>query len=515
MMKDKLPAPFLEKMKILLEDEYAAFLSSYDAPRVCGLRLNPLKLGACEWLAMSPLGNVSRPIPWSTDGFYYPEEDRPGKHIHYNAGLYYIQEPSAMLPVELLDVQPGHRVLDLCAAPGGKSTQIGGKLLGQGVLVSNDNAFERTKALAKNMELAGVRNAVILNEEPSRLSPVFKGWFDRILVDAPCSGEGMFRKDVTMAAAWEKHSVERCTIMQRDILEHAASMLAPGGLLLYSTCTFSPEENESQIAAFLADNPDYEVQPIRHGLGPGRPEWIDDAIAGRAGAAIVDSLSGTARIWPHLMDGEGHYAALLRRCGSAEPQVLASGVTPRQAAGTREPSRTKPESVRKESHGRRLAGGGRIKGAEAQEHDPHDAWRKFCGEQLRVDEADAGLSVAYGERLYWQPTGMPSLEGLKVVRAGWYVGDSKRGRFSPSQALAMGLRRGETCRSISWPASDERLVRYLNGETIFVEELELDVQEGAPAKGYVLVCLDDYPLGWAKYADGMLKNELSTGWRRI
>jgi tRNA and rRNA cytosine-C5-methylases len=535
-MDSGLPAIFLEKMEKLLGGEFDDFMASYRQSRAYGLRVNPLKLTVGEWLDISPMRDRVRPIPWTKDGFYYEEEDRPGRHPHYNAGLYYIQEPSAMSPAELLDVKPGHRVLDLCAAPGGKSTQLAGKLQGRGVLVTNDNAFERTKALAKNIELAGVRNAVIMNEEPAALAEAFGAWFDRILVDAPCSGEGMFRKDESMAAEWEKHSVDRCSAMQRDILSYAAEMVAPGGKLVYSTCTFNPEENEIQIAEFLAKRPDFAIEPIRHewGWSAGRPDWID----GDTGLSEERkaSLAGAARLWPHKLEGEGHFAVVLKREGEPRPfgdegsgeaaglsdsastasGTLRAAAEPEAKAGIHAAASagSKRQDARPGRPGKRGGASGASKAAA--ETDPVEAWLAFAAAQLRLSPPYPGKPIAFGTRVYLQPDDVPPLDGLRVVRAGWLVGDAKKGgRFEPSQPLAMGLSRGETLRSISWPADSDDVARYLRGETLFVDESELSVTEGADPKGYVLVCVDGYPLGWGKYAGGMLKNELSAGWRRL
>ncbi|MDQ6423311.1 RsmB/NOP family class I SAM-dependent RNA methyltransferase [Paenibacillus sp. LHD-117] len=511
-MKVDLPARFVDKMKELLGDEFEPFMASYEAPRVFGLRVNPLKMTLTEWKSLSFLDASSRAIPWTADGFYYSEEDRPGKHPYYHAGLYYIQEPSAMLPAELLDARPGHRVLDLCAAPGGKTTQLAGKLSGQGVLVTNDNAAERTKALAKNVELAGVRNAVILNEEPASIAEVFPEWFDRILVDAPCSGEGMFRKDDSMIGDWEKHSVLKCSAMQRDILRHSASMLAPGGLLLYSTCTFSPEENESQIASFLAENPQFAVEPIvpAYGLEAGRPEWIDEETARRAGAEIVKSLEGTVRAWPHRIEGEGHFVALLRKEArekkTADDQAMSVGEEP-------SPNRKEPRTRRKG-----VKPGSARTAASASAGSPKELWEAFCKEHLNLsgEETINGALVQYGERVYLQPHGVPALDGLRVVRAGWYIGEAKRNRFVPSQALAMGLRAKEAARSLDLEPESEDAIRYLRGETLFVAKERIVLRSGdyGKAKGYILVCISGRPIGWGKYESGMLKNELSPGWRR-
>lgn len=524
----ELPARFVDKMKDLLGGEFQAFMASYESPRAFGLRINPLKLTIAEWSELSFLREADKPIPWTTEGFYYSEEERPGKHPYYHAGMYYIQEPSAMLPAELLDVCPGHRVLDLCAAPGGKTTQLAGKLAGKGVLVTNDNAAERTKALAKNVELAGIRNAIVLNEEPARIAAAFPCWFDRILVDAPCSGEGMFRKDDSMIGDWERHSVQKCSAMQRDILQHAAAMLAPGGLLLYSTCTFSPEENEIQIAAFLAEHTDFAIVPIAlaNGLSSGRPDWIDSETANSAGEDIVGSLAGAARLWPHLVEGEGHFVALLRKQGERQSDISDtrhdSALEDHSAAAMNvKPLNAGTKGQSKSKGGKNGLYGNKSASLPAAVN-PQELWGLFKAEQLSWpagEDADRDLSVVvnYGDRVYLQPPGLPSLRGLKVVRAGWYIGEAKRHRFVPSQALAMGLRPSDTVRSLDLdPKDDEESSRYLRGETMFVAEERIVIRagSGAKSKGYVLICLKGLPIGWGKYEGGMLKNELSPGWRR-
>lgn len=538
-MNGHLPRQFKEKMKQMLGGEYDEFMSSYQDPRVYGLRINRLKLSKEEWKRLTDMSPELSPIPWAEDGLYYSEGERPGKHPHYHAGLYYIQEPSAMAPVELLDVRPGHRVLDLCAAPGGKSTQIAAKLQGSGVLVTNDNARERTKALAKNIELAGVRNAVILNEVPASLFPAFAGWFDRILIDAPCSGEGMFRKDEDMIAEWEKHSVERCSMMQRDILRDAAKLLAPGGLLVYSTCTFSPEENEEQIAAFLAEHPDFQVVPAEHlyGWQPGRPDLV--AMETGLSKERLQSLAGTVRLWPHRIVGEGHYAAVLKRDGernesmpnaeagggyritepAPEPKAVwgIRGKPPEKRANQREERRAAKLQTRKAWHntesgrpnGKR---DGKMK-ATAETDDPCGLWLEQAGQFTAGAGEWEGRIIAYGSKIYLQPAMLPSLDGLHVVRAGWYVAEAVKGRLIPTQPLAMGLKREEAVRSVNWSPQDPRTLRYLRGETVFVNEQELELRDEASPKGHVLVCTDGYPIGWGKYAGGMIKNELPAGWR--
>lgn len=559
-MSGNLPRNFTDKMEKLLGNEFDNFMASYDAPRVYGLRINRLKLSVEQWRELSPMGDDVRPIPWTEDGLYYKEGERPGKHPHYHAGIYYIQEPSAMAPVELLDVRQGHRVLDLCAAPGGKSTQIAGKLQGSGVLVTNDNAKERTKALVKNVELAGIRNAIVLNEEPAKLAPVFKEWFDRILVDAPCSGEGMFRKDESMIAEWEKHSIERCSVMQKDILRHAASMLAPGGKIVYSTCTFSPEENEIQIAAFLAEHLEFHVEAVPHlyGWTAGRSDLADDI--GQLTSEQLKSLDGTVRLWPHRIEGEGHYAAVLKRDGERNLELEEAGFDNKETnPSVRKEDRSnksmniksRPDnssatnsnggSLKRQRRGDERREGKRqtadawknigmdkqsgkrnkTQGKEdnsktiAEEVNPVQLWRQYAEEYAVGALAWQGKLVAYGSRVYIQPAQLPSLDGLRVVRAGWYLGEAVRDRFEPSHPLAMGLKRIEAVRSVSWSSDDPQTLRFLKGETLFIEESELSIQADAPAKGFVLICTDGFPIGWGKYAGGMIKNALPAGWRMM
>jgi len=532
-MSVRLPESFVNRMRTLLGDEFEAWLASYAAPRRYGLRVNTLKTDGESYRMSSPFREGLRPVPWAEAGYYYAEEDRPGKHPHYHAGLYYIQEPSAMAPAELLDVRPGHRVLDLCAAPGGKSTQIAAKLKGSGLLVANDNARERTKALARNLELAGVRNAVVLNEEPERLTPVFRGFFDRVLVDAPCSGEGMFRKDESMIADWLRHPAGHWTAMQRKVLRRAAEMVAPGGLLVYSTCTFSPEENEERIAELLAERPDFEVVPIAlaHGWVPGRPDWVRLEGVDRR---HVEAVAGTVRLWPHRVEGEGHYAAVLRRASGAARADADAGGDPRESvgAGARDPDAAHGGAARDRLRARASAdadrgrdagkagkrgkarGNGAFGGRDA---DPLEAWRAFRAELLPEFEPPGRL-VAAGELVYAQPEGVPDLSGLSVVRHGWLLGEARRGRFAPSQALAMGLAAEEAARRVDYGADEPEALKFLKGETLPLEPRRLTLRPGAEgrppdAAGYALVCVDGFPFGWGKLRDGLLINERPPGWR--
>ena len=251
-MKEKimtLPGVFAERMQRLLGGEYEAFEESYGQARQYGLRCNLLKGTEEKFVGVMPF--PLEKISWAREGFYYDAAAQPGRHVLHEAGAYYSQEPSAMAAVEVLAPEPGERILDLCAAPGGKSTQIAGRMQGQGLLVSNEIIGERARILSQNVERMGVAGCVVCSEKPERMAALFPSFFDRVLVDAPCSGEGMFRKEEEAREEWSLENVQMCAERQALILEEAAKMVKPGGVLVYSTCTFSPEENEGTISAFL------------------------------------------------------------------------------------------------------------------------------------------------------------------------------------------------------------------------------------------------------------------------
>lgn len=450
-----LPVEFVNKMKNLLGSEYDEFLGSFNKDRYFGLRVNTLKVSVNEFLSVSPF--KLEKVPWANEGFYYNKEHRPAKHPYYHAGLYYIQEPSAMSPAEMIGVNPGDKVLDLCAAPGGKSTQLAAKLAGDGLLVSNDISASRIKALVKNIELYGVKNAAITNEMPEKLAMRFEGYFDKIVVDAPCSGEGMFRKDENAAKSWGIHSVDKCCVMQKSILNEAAKMLKPGGYILYSTCTFSPEENECSISNFLENNKNFELVeiPKHSGIQPGRREWTHGDF----------EVEKAARFWPHKVKGEGHFLALLRKNDGEESR----------------------QEISRKVFDKKLL----------------NDYYKFCEEYLNVP-IDGDFEL-YGDYLYLSPKGLLSLSGLKVIRPGWFLGILKKSRFEPSQALVMGLKANQIKNKVNFSSSSPEVLRYLKGETLNIK---------AP-KGWNAVCVDGFTLGWAKGQEDILKNDYPSGWRWV
>ena len=460
-MRQDLPEAFEKRMKGMLGEEYDSYLDSYQQERQFGLRVNPLKITGEELKELS--GFCLREIPWTQDGYFYEEEDMPARHPYYAAGMYYLQEPSGMTPASRLHVEPGERVLDLCAAPGGKATALGAALRGKGVLVANDISNSRAKALLKNLELFGISNAFVTNEIPGNLADRFEGFFDKILVDAPCSGEGMFRKDPAVIKTWDEVRPEYFAKLQRDILKNAVRMLRPGGQLLYSTCTFGPVENEGSISWVLENFPEMDVLEIEpyEGFAPGHPEWGNGD----------ERLKRCVRIWPHKMKGEGHFLALLKKSETAMEAVVRIGRTQRPDKKTRQVV---------------------------------DAFFVDC-----KWEPDWERIEVRGEKVYLVPELPEKLQGIHFLRNGLYMGDLKKDRFEPSQQLAMMLKGNDYAGVLSLKSEDVRVEKYLHGETLLVEAGESTI-----AKGWILVCVDGFPLGWGKLVNGVLKNKYASGWRK-
>lgn len=450
----KLPVAFEEKMKKLLKEEYADYLASYNLPKYQGLRINTLKLDLKEWEKINPFTTLKQ-VPWCQEGFYYGIEEKPAKHPYYFAGLYYIQEPSAMSPGAYLPIEPGDRILDMCAAPGGKSTQILARMEHKGVLVSNDISASRVKALLKNLENFGAKQSIVTSETSEKLASKWPGYFDKILIDAPCSGEGMFRKDESATKSWETYGVQHCANLQRTILEDAVTLLKSEGMILYSTCTFSPEENEGMIDEFLKKHPDFKVVPLIPvgGIQSGRPDFIN----------AVPELAGALRLWPHHLEGEGHFVCLLRRENG-------------------------------------IAGQCKLHGKQKQLKDYPDALA-FMKQYTHINEEICVTEIS--GKLYALPEEAPDLKGIRVVRGGLFLGELKNKRFEPSHVLALAYPKEMFKEIIEWSINDESVIRYLKGETVLCDR----------PKGYYVICVDGYPLGWVKAQNGMLKNQYPPSWR--
>jgi NOL1/NOP2/sun family putative RNA methylase len=475
-----LPKQFEDRMKELLGEEYKEYLQCYTNPHYSGLRVNTMKTTPEVFERFCPY-SIDR-VPWVNNGYYYDSEQQPAKHPFYYAGLYYIQEPSAMTPASLLPIRKGDKVLDICAAPGGKSTELGAKLDGEGLLVSNDISNSRAKALLKNIELFGIRNALVVSEAPNKLLDYFPEYFDKILIDAPCSGEGMFRKSSSIIKNWEEHGVAYYSELQKEIILSVAKMLKPGGYMLYSTCTFSPEENEGTISYLLENYPDFEVvnaipdEETQKELGLsyegfdfGKPEWVNGK----------EELKHCLRLWPHKIKGEGHFITLLHK-----------------KIQTIEPELDLPMTEYRVSNSGNSLKGKKLLSEEANE---------FLG-QLKFQIKEELLEV-HEERVYLLPEGLPNVKGLRILRKGLLLGEMKKQRFEPAQALANAINITDYDKVIKLNLEDPNVIRYLKCESILLE--------GEYADGWYLICVENFPLGWVKITKNNLKNKYQPGWRWV
>ena len=407
-----LPEEYLANMKELLKEDFEAYLDSFDHSRSYGLRVNTSKISVEDFLKISPFRLT--PIPWTADGFYYSEDERPAKHPYYYAGLYYIQEPSAMLPAEVLEVEENDLVLDACAAPGGKSLKLANKLHGTGVLVANDISVSRAQILLKTLENGGIANSYVMAEDIASLSGM-DGCFDRILIDAPCSGEGMFRKEPDLMKSWLERGNEYYASLQKKIIEAGLRLLKDGGKLVYSTCTFSPKEDEEIIEYALSICPKLKVLPIPQfeGFMPGISEHTSDCV----------------RLYPHKIHGEGHFIAYLQKGNS----TVSHSEVPLSKA--------------------------------LQKYD-------FFKD---VSLSHHSLLTDRKGKDYLCPALPFETKNLRILRSGLYLGELNRNRkYEPSQALAYALKEKEYARTISLSADDPRILRYLKCETISVGDFAVE-----------------------------------------
>ena len=443
------PKDFTAREKALLGDRFEELYTYATAQPARGVTVNTLRCTP-DWFA-AHTDFAAEPSKFCRTAFTTAADFRPGRHPWHHAGLLYAQEPSASAPAALLDVRPGMRVADLCAAPGGKTSQLAAALQGQGLLLANEFVAARAEILRQNLERMGVTNAVITNEDTANLAKALPGQFDRVLVDAPCSGEGMFRKEEAAVTDWTEDTNAICANRQLEILTSAAAMLRPGGRLVYSTCTFSPVENEGVISDFLWKNPDFSVEkPDVPFFSPGRPDWVANPAPG---------LEKTFRLWPHKLLGEGHYAAVLRRAGDEAPAVLPP-----------EPAARCPQEL-----------------------------TDFCA---RTGAAlPEGKLLRFGDVCYLVPQALPEVKGLRVLRAGLELGAVLKNRFAPAHAWALWLETLES--SVSLEESDPLLARYLSGDVLPSDK-----------RGWTLVQADGLSLGWAKGDGSQLKNHYPKALRR-
>ena len=456
------PQEYLDSMRELLGDEeLSRFLSALDREYFQGLRVNNKKISneAFEGL-VSANGFWEKcrlkKIPWIQNGYYINDNKPASSHPYYRAGLFYIQEPSAMMPARSMPVEPDDMVLDMCAAPGGKATQLASKLSDEGFLLANDISAGRGKALLKNLEMAGIDNFCVTAENPDHLTDVYPEFFDKILLDAPCSGEGMFRKDQKSIAAWKERGPEYYSVIQEGLLEDAAIILKPGGYMLYSTCTFSVIENEMQILKLLEKHPELTTEKI-------------SPYEGFSGGYL--GLEDAVRIFPHKMNGEGHFCCLIKKNGSIDKGKAEANKRDKQII------KKLPEAL-----------------SDFISHVKYDFSK--------------GCFIRDKERIYYLNKNVSRIQSLRYLRTGLYIGDIKAERFEPSQAFAMVLGKGGFEYCIDYNPADIQLDKYLKGESFKIIK---ETKKGFPWR---LVTVDGYPLGWAKLSGGMLKNKYESSWRK-
>ena len=479
-----LPIEFEKKMKAFLGNEWEEFLYSYDNNRFQALRFNTLKVGKNKSVEEEIAGimdklciPMDKKVTWANDAYYYDEEKRPGKHPYHEMGLYYIQEPSAMSAAALLAPKPGMRVLDLCAAPGGKSTQLATYLGDSGLLVSNEINTQRSRILSQNIERMGIKNAIVTNEDSFVLASHFPSFFNAIQVDAPCSGEGMFRKLPEAVEQWSTENVAICAERQKEILDNAAVMLKPGGVIVYSTCTFSREENEDVVEHFLESHSDFTLEEME-------------------------------RFWPHKVDGEGHFVAKLVRRGSvnefdADYEVCEENCNKVEDTGLKDDRKNKKNKNNKNRKNE-------TKTALTKEN--MKLLSEFLDETVSEDMAawiKNSRLVMFGEQLYRLPDMEVDIKGLKVQRAGLHIGEFKKQRFEPSHSLALALKYSEAKNVVKLTCDDPQTTGFFNGQSVMLS----DGQAAECKKGWALVCVDGYPAGWGKVNGAQVKNHYPKGLR--
>ena len=451
-------AYFEQREKSLLGDRYETLYAPQRERAERGITVNALRAEPEE--IAKRLGAECAPSPFCPQGLVLlGDEVKPGRHPYYHAGVYYSQEPSASSAAALLEVKPGMRVLDLCAAPGGKSSQLGSALGGEGLLVSNEYNAARAEILKSNLERMGFPNAVVLNESTDAIANALPGFFDRVLVDAPCSGEGMFRKEPQAMAQHNEGLVRQCAALGAEILENAAQCLAPGGILVYSTCTFAPEEDEAQVGAFLQKHPEFTLLPTTDRFGsPGEENRL---LGTKADVSLM------RRIWP-CQGGEGHFLAKMQKSKSAP--VLES----------------KP-----------------AKKGKAKPPKPVSEWVEFAKESF--PKLQNRLARVAGDAVVLPIDCPPEMEKLHIVRGGIRAGTLKKGRFEPAHHLFMVY--GKDCRNREeLTLEDERTQAFLRGEEISAQTAQ---------KGWCAVLVDGFPLGFGKASGGKIKNHYPKALRNL
>lgn len=447
------PEAFMDRMNKLLGDEFGDFRDALNDEPIRAFRVNVNKMSVQRFLGLDDL-SIGR-VPYVETGFYMPDI-KAGAHPFHHAGIIYVQEPAAMMPIECADIRPGMRVLDLCAAPGGKAGQIAEKLGESGVLVANEIVPQRCRVLTGNIERLGFSNTMTTCADPTRLAECFPGFFDIVNVDAPCSGEGMFRKDPKAVAEWNESSPARCAERQMNILENAAVCLKAGGTLIYSTCTFSLEENEMTVDRFLSENEEFELVPVPEKIR----QCTSDGVA--FDGCVTKNISDCRRFYPHKAKGEGQFVAVMKKLGE--------GIAPSFAKSSLEMCREKPVF-------------------------------DFLSENLEEYDKSRVLMNKDTPVFFIPDFSVP--KGL-AFSCGVTIGEIRGSNIKPHHQLFSAMGRNFK-RKLDFGLNSHELKKYLRGETV-----DVDCENG-----FAAVLCEGAPVGGGKVVDGRLKNHYPRGLRLV
>ena len=468
-----LPEDFISKYTRLLGNESTEFFKEFEGPVQKAYRINPLKAN----MNLVDIPNEGQ-VPYGQWGHFGAVSGHAMAHV---TGVVYSQEPSAQFVGEVVHPEPGERILDLAAAPGGKTTHLAAFMQQKGLLWSNEIFMNRAKILSENVERMGLQNSIVSSHTPAELSAKLPQYFDKILLDAPCSGEGMFRKNSTAIKQWHKDFPQELAELQREILHEAVKMLRPGGQLVYSTCTFAPEEDEQMIAWLMAEYPEFTLKtidkPQHTHISDGQPSWADkqftDGRTAQSTTADWDELKKTARLWPQRLTGEGHFVAKLEK-SSAVP-LSDHLVKPLKST---------------------------VLSREQQK-----LMALFISETFVNFQLDKRQFTLFGERLYLAPDATPDIDGMKILRLGIEMGTFKKNRFEPAHALALAMHPDEFLQSYDMNTND--WVKFVHGDVVRPDP-SLSLK-----KGWVLMVANGNGAGWGRYVDGQIKNFFPKGLRFV
>ena len=453
--KAMLPERFCERARELLGEEYPDFLAALEGEAIRGVRANLIKTNAKRVSEL--FGEEINPLDYCDNGFTVESSIRLGHTAEHHAGMIYAQDPGAMATVAAIELRGDELVLDACAAPGGKSSQVAEQLT-TGSLLSNEYVPKRAKIIVGNFERLGVKNALVTSLDTAQLGKMYDAVFDLVIVDAPCSGEGMFRKSEEALAEWSEENVRLCAERQIDILNNLAPTVKGGGRLLYSTCTYAPEENEFAVDAFLKSHPDFHIVRVKDEVERVTRDGI------RFEGISAENIEYCRRFYPHVSRGEGQFLALLERENNNKMSAFIYNDC------------TKPLSKSERS-----------------------AVEAFFRDSLT--EAPEGRLAKYGENIVLISHGLP-VPPHSVFMSGVLVGEIAGSVFKPSHQFFSVF--GELFKSRLYLTQGDREVDdYLLGREIASEA----------KNGWCAVIYEGSCLGGGKVSGGRLKNHYPKGLR--